>query len=154
MIRKKCLVCGDDVFVKNYHEKKGWGKYCSKACQAKDQIKGKWLECDNCGKQVYRTPKDFKRSKSGKFFCSVNCHCSWENKNSRCGEKAPNWTSGQTAYRALLKRHGAPEACAACSIEDKRVLVVHHRDSNRKNNKPENLQWLCRNCHCLAHYKK
>ena len=151
MVKKKCIVCGKDILIKKCHAIKGWGKYCSKKCQAEAQANGRWLECNNCGKKIYRTPKDFKRSKSKKFFCSVSCHCSWENKNKRCGENAPNWITGQTTYRALLKRYAIPEMCANCGIDDVRVLVVHHRDSNRKNNKHENLEWLCRNCHCLAH---
>lgn len=151
MVKRKCRVCGKDILVKTSHVRRGWGKYCSKKCQAKKQVSGKWHQCDNCGKKIWRTPKDFKRSKSKKFFCSVACHCSWENKNSRCGENAPNWISGQTVYRRLLKRQGKQEKCRRCGVDDYRVLVVHHRDSNRKNNKPDNLEWLCRNCHCLVH---
>lgn len=153
MIIKKCFVCGKNIYVKECHARKGWGKFCSKKCQAKSQIIGKWIKCDYCGKKIYRTPKDFKRSKSKKFFCSVSCHCSWENINSRCGENAPNWVAGQTVYRRLLKRYGKQERCSNCGVDDKRVLVVHHRDANRKNNKQENLEWLCRNCHCLVHLK-
>jgi len=152
VIKRKCLVCRKEIKVKDSHAKKGWGKYCSRKCHSKTQFKGKWIECAHCGKQIYRTPKDFRRSKTKKFFCSVSCHCSWENKNRRCGENAPNWVAGQTVYRRLLKRCGRAEKCNACGIEDERILVVHHRDTNRKNNKPENLEWLCRNCHYIAHF--
>ena len=152
MKKTECLICGKELLVKESHIKRGWGKYCSKKCQAKTQLKGKWLKCDWCGKEIYRTPKDFKRSKIKKFFCSVSCHCSWENKNRRCGENAPNWVAGQTVYRRLLKRCGKPEKCAICGIKNKQVLVVHHCDANRKNNDPENLQWLCRNCHYIIHF--
>ena len=151
MVKRKCLVCGKEIWTKKSNVKRGWAKYCSKKCQAKAQIKGKWVECDYCGKKIYRTPKDFRRSKSKKFFCSVGCHCSWENENRRCGENAPNWVAGQTVYRKLLKRYGKPEKCNICGISDKRVLIVHHRDANKKSNKPENLEWLCRNCHCIVH---
>lgn len=151
MVEKKCRVCGKKILIKKYHAKKGWGKYCSKKCQAKTQFNGKWLECGYCGKRIYRTPRDFKKSKSKKFFCSIRCHCSWENKNRRCGENAPNWISGQSVYRRLLKRYGKTEKCNICGITDSRVLVVHHIDSNRKNNKLGNLEWLCRNCHCVVH---
>jgi len=151
MVIKKCKICHREIFIKPSQAKKGWGKYCSKKCQARAQINGKWFKCAYCGKKIYRTPKDFKRSKSNNFFCSISCHCSWENENRRCGENAPNWITGQTAYRALLKRRGKPEKCSKCGINDKRVLVVHHRDSNRRNNKVENLEWLCRNCHCIIH---
>jgi len=151
MVKKKCRVCGKIFWIKRCHAKLGWGKYCSKKCQFKVQIKGKWVECSYCGKKIWRVPKDFKRSKSKKFFCSISCHCSWENKNRRCGENAPNWITGENVYRQLLKRYGKPEKCRKCGLADKRILIVHHIDSNRKNNKPENLEWLCRNCHCLVH---
>ena len=151
MVKRKCLVCGKEIWIKKSHIKRGWGKYCSKKCQAKTQFKGKWVKCDYCGKEIYRTPKDFRRSKSKKFFCSVNCHCSWENENRRCGENAPNWVAGQSVYRRLLKKYGKPEKCSRCGYRDKRALVVHYLDSNRKNNKAENLEWLCRNCHYIVH---
>lgn len=152
MVKRKCRVCGKIIWTKPSNIKRGWAKYCSKKCQANEQIKGKWLECDYCGKRIWRTPKDFRRSKTKKFFCSVRCHCAWENKNRRCGENAPNWVAGQTVYRQLLRRYGKLERCGKCGINDSRVLVVHHRDSNRKNNIPENLEWLCRNCHYLTHF--
>ena len=151
MLKKRCAICGKDILVKESNARRGWGKYCSKQCQFKGQIRGEWVKCDYCGKKIWRTPKDFKRSKSGKFFCSVGCHCAWENENSRSGENAPNWIAGQTVSRRLLKRCGKPEKCARCGNKDTRVLAVHHRDGNRRNNCVENLQWLCRNCHCIVH---
>ena len=151
MVRKKCLVCGKEIEVKESNLRRGWGKYCSKKCQAASQRKGKWVECDYCGKEVYKSPKDIRRSKRNKYFCSVSCHCSWENKNVRCGENSPNWIAGHNVYRRLLKRAGKKELCRRCGNTDKRVLAVHHIDRNRKNNKTENLEWLCRNCHCIVH---
>ena len=151
MIKKKCIICGKPLWVKKSNIKRGWGKYCCKKCQFEGQKKGKWLNCDYCGKRIWRSPRDFRKSKNKNFFCSRSCHCSWENKNTRCGENSPNWIAGHSVYRALLKRHGKVERCAKCGIQDKRVLAVHHRDSNRKNNKVNNLEWLCRNCHCIVH---
>lgn len=153
MVIKKCLVCGKTLRIKPSHAKKGWGKYCSKKCQAVMQVKGKWLECDYCRKKIWRTPVDLRRSNSKKFFCSRNCHCSWENKNRRIGKNSPNWIYGQTVYRNILKRYNKQVNCNICKNNDERVLVVHHVDSNRNNNKPQNLIWLCRNCHCLIHCK-
>jgi len=152
MVKRKCKICGKIFFIKEFHAKKGWGKYCSIKCCTKGQFTGKWVNCDYCGKKIYRTQRDLNRSKSRKFFCSVGCHCSWENENVRCGINAPNWISGENVYRSLLKRAGFKEKCNRCGIIDKRVLTVHHKDGNRKNNKIGNLEWLCRNCHCIVHW--
>ena len=151
MEKRKCIVCTKEILVKKSHIRRGWGKYCSKKCQYKAQRNGRWVGCDYCGKRIYRTPKDFGRSKSGKFFCSVACHCSWENENRRCGENAPNWVAGHQVYRRLIIRYGVEKKCRRCGTLDERVLVVHHRDKDRRNNKRQNLEWLCWNCHYLEH---
>lgn len=147
------MTCGKPIRIKESHIARGWGKYCSKPCQFVGQRKGKFLNCDNCGKTIYRTPSNYKKSKNNRFFCSRKCHCIWENKNVRHGENAPNWMAGQSVYRTLLKKSGIKEKCMRCGIEDSRVLCVHHKDRNRKNNNLNNLEWLCRNCHCIVHLK-
>ncbi|MBI4744721.1 MAG: HNH endonuclease [Actinobacteria bacterium] len=152
MLKRKCVICGKEFFIKKFHAEKGWGKLCSINCRAEAQRNGIWLKCENCGKNIYRTPRDFKKSKSKRFFCSVSCHCSWENKNVRCGANAPNWIAGENAYRDLLRRNKVLEKCKRCGAKDERILTVHHKDGNRKNNKIENLEWLCWNCHCIEHY--
>lgn len=47
-------------------------------------------------------------------------------------------------------------ACERCGFnpENKLNLDVHHRDRNRKNNSPENLETLCVGCHRLEHRKR
>lgn len=151
MVTTWCAVCGIEIHVKASHAARGWGKYCSSACKYAGQRKGKWVACEYCGELIYRRPADYKKSDSKKFFCSKNCHCAWENENVRCGVNAPNWMAGQNVYRKLLKRTGLAEKCSNCEIKDKRVLVVHHKDRNRRNNSIENLEWLCRNCHSIVH---
>lgn len=42
--------------------------------------------------------------------------------------------------------------CEKCGIKDKRVLITHHKNKNREDNRLENLQTLCRNCHAIEHY--
>jgi len=151
MAEKKCEICGKAFYVKPYHAKKGWGRFCSIKCRTKGQVKGRWLKCDCCAKPVWRTPRDFKKSKRNKFFCSVGCHCSWENTNVRFGVNAPNWIAGESVYRDLMHRYKIPYKCAKCGISDKRVLIVHHKDENRKNNSVSNLERLCCNCHAILH---
>jgi len=49
-------------------------------------------------------------------------------------------------YRQFLK-----VKCENCGIEDKRVLIGHHKDRNRDNNIEQNIKTLCYNCHKLIH---
>ena len=42
--------------------------------------------------------------------------------------------------------------CERCGFSDKRILSLHHKDRNRKNNIRKNLELLCFNCHALIHY--
>lgn len=44
--------------------------------------------------------------------------------------------------------------CEICGFSDKRILIMHHRDENKRNNKRENLLLLCPNCHTLIHYEQ
>jgi phage gp16-like protein len=73
------------------------------------------------------------------------------NKNVRISDNHGNWNNGQATYRTRMKRLGQKRSCYECGIDDKRVLVVHHRDKNRKNNNIDNLVWLCCNCHYLVY---
>lgn len=77
----------------------------------------------------------------------------WQN-TEFVGRLHPNWKYGETteSYRNVLRREGVMQKCVLCDCEDKRILVVHHIDKNRKNNQPHNLTWMCPNCHFLVHH--
>lgn len=146
-----CQICSKSFYAKPRHLKVGWGKFCSQKCQFQNQRNGTNVECAACGKTVYRTPRHFKHSKSKLFFCDKSCLAVWKNKNLIVGEDHPNWKNGENAYREIMIRSGIPAVCRYCGIKDFRVLLVHHIDENRKNNRIENLMWLCHNCHFLKH---
>jgi len=150
-MKRACIICGTAFKAKPSHAAKGWAKYCSKNCQFQGQKTGRFFACDECGREVYRRQIDIKKSSKKRFFCSKKCHCVWENKHVRCGENAPNWIAGHNVYRELMKRHRVKAECIRCGLEDKRVLAVHHKDRNRRNNKLENLEWLCHNCNYIVH---
>ena len=48
-------------------------------------------------------------------------------------------------------RQYVTDLCEKCGCVDKRVLIGHHKDRDRTNNAPENIQTLCFNCHYLVH---
>ena len=149
-----CLNCTKLRYVKPSHLIQGWGKYCSHSCQAKfTQTKGQFFKCGICKKEVWRMPKEQKKSKSGLFFCSKKCSMSWKNSTVLSRENHPNWGGGLATYRDYMIRKGGEKVCSRCGINDFRVLAVHHIDHDRNNNSLQNLLWLCRNCHCLEHLK-
>jgi 5-methylcytosine-specific restriction endonuclease McrA len=44
--------------------------------------------------------------------------------------------------------------CNRCGFaEYPLILGVHHKDRNRDNNQPKNLEILCPNCHSIEHMK-
>ena len=147
-----CRFCKTKFSVRPYFVKVGWGKYCSLKCKNAAQREGKSVTCFTCRKAVYRSRADLSKSKSEKYFCNKSCQTIWRN-SQYVGSKHLNWKGGFSsyAYRNLLKRTSKREVCGSCGITDKRVLVVHHKDRNHRNNKVNNLVWLCHNCHILHH---
>lgn len=147
-----CQICRSDFYSKPNWIKHGWGKYCSMECKRIGQKNGVFKNCFICGKKTYKTQKDLRKSKSGKFFCSKSCQTLWRNKIVFVGQNHANWKGGEFTYRNAILRTNKPQICKRCQFEDKRVLVVHHLDKNRMNNDPANLIWLCANCHMLIHH--
>ena len=148
-----CRVCGREAYVKPSHAKNGWGIYCSKVCNYKGQMTGRFFNCYTCGRKTYKSLKSQLGSKSGKFFCSKSCQTLWRN-SVYVGSNHGNWRGGNSSYRATLLRAGVLPACKRCQSRDERTLTAHHKDGNRRNNSLTNLIWLCHNCHYLVHHYK
>ena len=149
----KCKICSGEFYGKPFFLKRGHAKYCSQKCMRIGSKTGKVVSCHSCGKEVYKTKKALRVSKSKKYFCTKSCQTKWRN-SVFVGPKHANWKDGRFAYRSVLSRHKIPAFCKLCQVKDKRTLAVHHIDENRKNNKVENLTWLCHNCHHLVHHYK
>ena|SRR3989338_2966261 len=148
----KCHICGNSFYAKPNWLKKGWGKYCSAECRSRAQFNGRNVKCFICDKEIYRSLKGLGRSKSNKFFCTKRCQTIWRNTILFSGESHSNWKYGEYASRRILKTTGKELICNLCETKDARVLIVHHIDKNRHNNKAANLAWLCHNCHYLVHH--
>lgn len=146
-----CKQCGVAFRAKPVHIRNGWGKYCSARCHHSGMTNRRLMRCFTCSKNLERTPKQIRASKSGKFFCSKSCQTKWRN-GFFVGPKHRNWKTGAFTYQTILRRLGIEEVCLLCREKDERVLVTHHRDEEHSNNDPRNLAWLCHNCHHLAHH--
>lgn len=151
MAQGTCSVCGKNFYTKPFWIKKGFGKYCSSACQYKGMRKGEDKACHICGKITYKKKRQLTGSKSNLFFCSRSCQTVWRNQL-YLGEDHANFKTGMHSYRSVLGRNKIPKVCRLCKTIDLRVLAVHHIDKNRKNNALQNLAWLCHNCHFLVHH--
>ena len=151
MIQRQCQICEKTLLIKPSHARLGWGKYCSQACRHIGQRRGQFVQCHWCSAKVWRTPKDIRKSASGYFFCDRTCSMAWKNSVLRWGSNHPLWKGGESTYRQKMKALSGTPVCAQCSIADSRVLAVHHKGRNRKNNELTNLEWLCHNCHYLEH---
>lgn len=149
-----CKMCGKDFYIKPNRQKRGWGDYCSNACKYRGMFKGSLFTCATCGAKIYRTPTQVRKSNGGVFFCNKSCHAKAKNAFWPSGEKHFNWKGGEHAYRQMMLNRVKQPVCEDCGITDLRVLIVHHIDHDRRHNQPENLRWLCRNCHYLVHEGK
>ena len=149
-ILRKCRICGTEFKAKSFQVKRGKAIYCSRKCHYQDKT-GENIPCHICGKESYKTPKQIRVSKNKKYFCSKACQAKWRN-TLFIGPKHSNWKHGKTAYQTVLRRIGRKEICQLCGNGDTRVLATHHIDKDRTNSLPENLAWLCHNCHFLVHH--
>ncbi len=125
--------------------------YCSQECNHSAQragmsirqpatwTDGEQVSCDTCGKRIHKSPSQLKAHEH--HFCSRKCMGQFYT------------TSGVgaiTAKRALsIQEIGA--FCQICGITDLDLLVIHHKDGNRKNNARANLMVVCANCHWRIH---
>lgn len=62
-------------------------QFCSIACKNNSRINKLTISCDNCNKHTQKLPSKIKVSKSGKFFCSLSCSSTYNNKHKTHGNK-------------------------------------------------------------------
>jgi len=153
MDETKCDTCGKKFLRKRSHIAYFKHHYCSDICYRKSLLKGSVVKCSTCGRETYKQLRDLSRSKSKKWFCGKKCTMEWQN-TTFIGSRHPNWRGGgnSESYRNVLKRSNVRQRCILCHFDDMRILVAHHIDWNRKNNKLRNLTWICPNCHFLVHH--
>jgi hypothetical protein len=91
----ECEICGTNFNSTKKYLRRALGitkcsrppslKYCSKKCYSKGQVTGKYIKCDSCGTDKYKTLREIKRNKSGFFYCGYKCKGTHWNQNKNYG---------------------------------------------------------------------
>lgn len=96
--------------------------------------------CESCGCQMRRKRFGGRLEDLGVFrrrkFCSLSC----ANTRQTVGYHGNSWRA-----RQHLKTN-----CEVCGSDY--LLAAHHKDENRDNNTPENIETLCVSCHTKHHH--
>lgn len=146
----KCESCGKD-----HDGKYASGRFCDYSCSRSFATKAKQVRnnCKNCGK--------LGTTRRQKQFCSQQCSADYRYKR-----MLNDWKSGQDdGVRALgqicsvIRRYFFEKYDSKCSkcgwsvinqYTNRIPLEINHIDGNWKNNKEENLELICCNCHALT----
>ena len=111
--------------------------------------------CPNCKKEFTH------RYNSSNKYCSIHCQHEYEYNEyiERWKNGEENGISGRYGISAHIRRYLSEKynsKCQKCGwgeknpITNKVPLQIHHIDGDCTNNKEENLQLLCPNCHSLT----
>lgn len=146
-----CIHCKQKFLTQTRFQNEA--KYCSRRCMglAKSQERRVTLVCATCARTFTRARSKTAKTLNGVVFCSRNCKDTAQRIHSGVSaNRPPHYQDGLYAYRKrALEYYG--EVCANCGYNENSVMLdVHHRDSNRKHNKVENLEVLCVWCHALV----
>lgn len=146
-----CMICGAETnrTNKGMSNKKIPRKYCSQECfrQRPTKYVGIFDTCVFCGLET-------KRTKIPKKYCSQKCfhQHTWETVTRPAlenGTFTPLRRSRPAYRRFLIERDGYK--CSGCGVSEwsgKHLpLDIDHIDGNNRNDLPENLRFLCPNCH-------
>jgi hypothetical protein len=145
LYRKVCP-CGNHFWIPRHKYNKLF--YCSTSCSARDHRNQEQLTCKYCHKQFERRAGN-QQAKTGHYFCSRACKDAAQGIDGIQNFSVPLAKDGVRAYRTrAIKYYGAK--CSICGYcEHPKMLDVDHIDSDRSNNKLDNLQVLCVWCHAL-----
>lgn len=139
----ECIICHKQIYKRPVEIERNRGRvFCSMLCYGLSCRKEK--PCIICGKLIL--------AQANKKTCSRAC----ANKN-RAGIKyklSQPRRDKVRHYKSLKLRllKSRAKCCERCGYNKWEILVIHHKDRNRENNKLDNLELLCPNCHSVEHY--
>lgn len=147
-LQKQCEFCKNDFWcpVRFFCKK----KYCNKICSSKALQNRVSCQCDYCKKLFLKQLSDVKQFN----FCCREHKDLAQRVDSYVTDFNPyiNSTSNGLGNYSKRAKYFYGELCEVCGLTDKRILQVHHIDSNRQNHELDNLIVLCPNCHAYCTY--
>ena len=145
IIQSVCKSCG----ITFKHSKSILRKFCSCHCTQvfNNTLRRKYdiKYCQICNKQLNNPHKKF---------CTKKCFSIYLKSKTNYKIETGEFVSSSTLRRYLIERRG--EKCERCGwteinpTTDMVPVQVHHKDGHSINNKFENLELLCPNCHSLT----
>lgn len=151
-----CAHCGTEKWSRPCDQKRRQHNFCSRACSARfygpRSRRNVVVECAYCHVKFERKAceaRKAERTKSGLHFCCRE-HKALASRLDG-GIQAIHPPHYGTNYRTIAFSL-YPVRCNRCPYEkDERVLQVHHRNHDHSDDRPENLEILCANCHLEEH---
>lgn len=98
----------------------------------------------------YKQVKDFRVGKT--MILATNFEkILQDHRTTGTGSGAHNEWHGKFLARGEARAKGKSKVCERCG--NNQHVEMHHKDRDKYNNDPSNLEWLCRSCHRLEHQK-
>lgn len=147
-----CEQC-EETFIRRLSGSNGVKRYCSRKCSSLGSRTRVEVSCESCGKKIFRPPSRLESTKSGLSFCSKICLAAAQKLEG--GDPRihpPHYGNGDRMYKQIALRHH-PNWCVDCGATFMPILVAHHKDGNRENNDPSNLEIVCQNHHIARHMR-
>lgn len=128
-------------------------RFCTMDCARLASRRRSSQNCSLCEKEFEVQTSRLNRSRCGMHFCSRECKDRAQRVDSPCDMVLPaHYGTGESQYRKRCADK-LLDGCVGCTEKRSYLLMIHHIDGDRTNNKLENLEVVCGRCHLMRHLK-